>query len=250
MEQITLTIPDSWKDITIAQFQEYLDVVNTTKDIRPYKRIIKLLSVLTDTDETLFYEMPMDTIHEINEKITFIQNEPKGVFQNIIKVNGVEYGFQKDMHQLTLGEWIDLEHYISKGTIENLHYISAILYRPIINKGDEYFDYEIKPYQDINLEGTAKLFKYNVNIDDIYGISVFFYTIANELLTPMIYYSQEKMEETEARRRLTMIMNRTKDAEQRKKLKQLLMNKDLKSGIGNYLSSTFVKEKFGDTMKS
>jgi hypothetical protein len=240
-EQIKIIIPDSWKDITIGQFQEYIEVLETTKEIRPYKRIIQLLSVLTDTDEALFYKLPMDTIYEIQEKVGFMNTEPKGVFKNIIEVNGKEYGFQKNMNELTLGEWIDLEHYISDGVIKNLHYISAILYRPLLSKGDEYFDYEIKPYSDINLEGTAKLFKYNVSVDDIYGISVFFYTIANELLSPMICYSTTT--EMEVREKLTMIMNRVKNEEQRKKLKELLMNNDLKNGIGNYLSTTFQMEK-------
>lgn len=248
-EQIKITIPTSWEDIKIGQFQEYMETLKNTEELRPYKKIIKLLSVLTDTDEALYYRMPMDTIFEIHSKIDFLNIEPKGVFKNIIEINGKEYGFQKNMNELTLGEWIDLEHYVSQGVIENLHYLCAILYRPIIDKGDEYFDYTIKPYEEINLEGSSKLFKYNANIEDIYGISVFFYTIANELLEPMICYSQP-ITEMEMREKLTMMMNRIKNAEQQKKLKELLMNNDLKSGIGNYLSSIFATEKFGEIKKS
>jgi len=251
MEQITITIPQGWNEITIGQYQEYVDVLNNSNEIRPYKKIISLLSVLTDTDEFDFYKMPMDTIYDINNSITFLNEEPKGVFNNIIVVDGVEYGFQKDMNQLTLGEWIDLEHYVVDGVMKNLHYITAILYRPIVDKGDDYFDYTIAPYDTINLERNAKLFKYSVSIDDIYGISGFFLIIANELLMPMIYYSHKPMiTEMEMRMMLTKMMERIKDEEQKKKLRHLLENNDLKNGIGSYLSTIFAEGTFGDTKKS
>jgi len=251
MEQITIKIPQGWDEITIGQYQEYLDVLKSSNETRPHKQIISLLSVLTDTDEMDFYRMPMDTIYDINDAVSFMNEEPKGVFKNIITIKGKDYGFQKDLNQLTLGEWIDLEHYVTNGVIENLHYITAILYRPIVDIGDEYFDYTIVPYDTINLEGTARLFKYNVSIDDIYGISGFFLTIANELLMPMNYYLQkETITEMEIRMGLTMLMERVKNAEQKKKLMQLLENNDLKNGIGNYLSTIFVGETYGDTKQS
>jgi uncharacterized protein YneF (UPF0154 family) len=251
MEQITITIPEGWNEIKIGQYQEYIEVLNNCTETRPYKKIISLLSVLTDTDEFDFYKMPMDTIYDINNSITFMNEEPKGVFNNIIVVNGIEYGFQKDMNQLTLGEWIDLEHYVVDGVMKNLHYITAILYRPILDKGDDYFDYTIAPYDSINLERNAKLFKYSVSIDDIYGISGFFLTIANELLTPMIYYlDNPTITEMEMRVMMTKMMKRVKDVEQKKKLMEVLENNDLSNGIGNYLSTIFAEGTFGDTKKS
>lgn len=249
MEQLTIKIPQSWAEITLGQYQEFYEMLKTPTETRPHKKIISLLSILTDVDEAYFYMMPMDTIHDINLSVDFMNDEPKGDFRNIINVNGREYGFNKDMHQLTLGEWIDLEHYITNGVIENLHYICAILYRPIVDKGDEYFDYTIKPYTEINLEGAAKLMKHKANIDDIYGIAGFFLTIANELLEPMICYSPE-ITEMEMKTRLDKMINRIKDAGQKKKLIELRESKDIESGIGNYLSITFPKDKSGDMNKS
>ena len=247
MEQVTIKIPTGWNEVTIAQFQEFLETKNTMGDIRPYKQIIKLLSVLTDVDEALFYKMPMDTIYDIRNAVHFMNEEPKGVFKNIISIDGVEYGFQKNLTELTLGEWIDLEHYTSTDIINNLHYICAILYRPLVTKNEDFFDYEILPYEDINLEKNAKLMKYKANIDDIYGIAGFFLTISEELLAPMMPYLQkQKMTEMEMRMALTTLMRMLKDEEQKKKLMQMLENNDLKSGIGNYLSTLYVEAKYGD----
>lgn len=250
MEQITIKIPDGWHEVSIAQYQEFLVELQNTS-ITDYKKIIKLLSILTDTDEVEFMNLPMEAIYQIDDKITFMDKQPTEQFRNIITINGREYGFQKNLNELTLGEWIDLEHYIVKGVMDNLHYIAAILYRPLIDKGDEYFDYTIKPYTEINLEANAKLFRYNVSIEEIFGISVFFYTTASVLMKPIIsYLLKTNPTEMEARETLIILRDKIRNAEQKKKLTQLLENKDLKSGIGNYLSTLFVKEKYGDTIKS
>jgi hypothetical protein len=239
MEQIKLTIPDSWEDIRLGQYQEYVQYLEDNKNTPPYKIIINLLSILTDTDVDLFNRMPMDTIYEIQKNIEFMENEPTLKFKNIIEVDGVRYGFQKDLHQLTLGEWIDVEHYVTNGSIiNNLHYLAAIFYRKVIKEGDEYFDYEIEPYNDIKLEGRAKLFKDKTTIVDIYGIGVFFYLIVIELMNNIHYFSTEMTMEEKI---MTMIQ-RLKNTEARKKLMQLLEKNQLENGIGNFSYTDFQVE--------
>ena len=239
MEEIKLTIPDSWEEIKLGQYQEYIQYLEDNKDERQYKLIINLLSILTDTDSAIFYKMPMNTLYEIQKNIKFMEEEPTIKFKNIIEVDGVKYGFQKDLHNLTLGEWIDIEHYITNGNIiDNLHYLVAIFYRKIIKEGDEYFDYEIEPYNDIKLEGRAKLFQHNAYIMDVYGIVVFFYHIVSELMNNIGYYSTEMtMEE-----KITRIMNRINDTEAKKKLMQLQEKSQLENGIGNSYYTGFLTE--------
>jgi hypothetical protein len=239
METLTLKIPDSWGDIKLSQYQEYIQYVKQNPDDRAFKMILNLISILTDTDIELFCRMPMDSIHQIHNNIKFMEEEPSSKFINIIEINGIRYGFQKDLHKLTLGEWIDMEHYIVNGdVIDNLHYITAILYRKVVREGDEYFDYEIEPYTDVQLEGRAKLFKYNVNIEQVYGIAVFFYLIVSELWDSITSYSREMtMEE-----KTMMILNRIKDTEVKKKLTQWLEKNQLESSTGNSYSTDYLTE--------
>jgi hypothetical protein len=239
MEEIKLTIPDSWEDIRLGQYQEYVQYVEDNKDERPYKLIINLLSILTDTDSAIFYKMPMDSLYTIQKNIKFMEEEPTIKFKNIIEVDGVKYGFQKDLHNLTLGEWIDIEHYITNGNmIDNLHYLVAIFYRKVIKEGDEYFDYEIEPYNDIKLEGRAKLFQHNANVMDVYGISVFFYHIVSELMNSIHYFSTEMTKEE----KIKMMIKRLKNTEVRKKLTQLLEKNLLENGTGNFSYTDFQVE--------
>lgn len=235
MEEIKITIPTSWSDVTISQFQEYLEVQKRT-DIPEYKKIIMGLSVLTDEDETIFYKMPMNYLNTIQTEINYMADEPDINFKNIITVNGKDYGFQKDLHNLTLGEWIDLEHYTTNGDIiQNLHYIAAILYRPIIEKGDEYFDYKIKDYTEIQLENTAKLFQHKLSIQDIYGIAVFFCTIAGELINPMLIYLKEQMETNpKVMENWMQTIMKIKEDEPRRMLIMLTEKLVSGNGIGNF----------------
>jgi hypothetical protein len=239
MEEIKLTIPDSWDDIKLGQYQEYIQYLEDNKDERQYKLIINLLSILTDTDSAIFYKMPMDTLYSIQKNIKFMEEEPTIKFKNIIEVDGVKYGFQKDLHNLTLGEWIDIEHYITNGNIiNNLHYLAAIFYRKIIKESDEYFDYEIESYNDIKLEGRAKLFQHKANIMDIYGIVVFFYLIVSELMNSIGYYSTEMT----MKEKIAMLIDRIKDIELKKKLMQLHEKNQLENGIGNSSYIVFLEE--------
>jgi len=232
MEEVKLTLPDSWDEITISQFQEF-HLINQIEDMKPYKKIISLISILTDMDEDFFYKLPMDSIHQINETIDFMSSEPKDVFKNIITVNGVEYGFQKNLHQLSLGEWIDLEHYITKDVIENLHYITAILYRKIISKGDEYFDYEILDYEKVKLDDVANLFKNNISIQDVWGIVGFFFLIVQEFLGTIVSSSRNQKE------MIMNLMNRITN----QKLKKIMIEKVeenlSKNGDGNFSYTLF-----------
>jgi hypothetical protein len=238
MEEIKLILPDSWETITLSQFQEYHQYLRNNEDEITIKKIITLLSILTDTDEDIFYKMSMDTIYEIQDNIEFMSEEPKPEnFKNIIEIDGIKYGFQKDLHKLSLGEWIDLEHYVTNGDIiDNLHYIVAILYRKLISEGDEYFDYEIEEYKDVKLEGRAKLFKYNASISDVYSVSVFFWILGNEFLNSMNYFSTEMtMEE-----KIIKMISRIKDIKLRKKLMLQIEKSQLKNSTGNSYSTDFL----------
>ena len=241
-EELKITIPTSWEDITIAQFQEYISFVkNCSESMSPLRKLISILSILTDTDEDILYKLDLDIIHEINENMVFLDEEPTIQFKNIIEIKGKKYGFQKDFHKLTLGEWIDIEHYITTGDlIENLHYLAAIFYRKLTSEGDEYFSYEIEDYKNVKLEGQATMFKYEMNIVDMYGTVSFFLHIVNELCNSMNFFSTEMtMEE-----KMKMMIERVKDSKVKKKLKLLLQKNQGKNSTGNFSSTEFVQEIF------
>ena len=240
-DELVLTIPESWSDVTIGQFQEFMSVSTDTTIETPTKKIVKQVSILTDTDETLIYDLPATALTKINEELGGFKIEPTNQFKNIIEVEGRRYGFQKDLNQLTLGEWIDLENFVTTSPVDNIHKIAAVLYRPIDTEGDEFFSYTIKPYKTINLNETAALFQARVSINDIYGIVVFFLTFVEILLKDMTSSSQLTSKETKKMiKTLTKIIKN--EVNQKKKQMPSKKKRTSKNGNGSSSSGGSVKE--------
>jgi hypothetical protein len=207
----------------------------------PTKKMVKQVSILTDEDESLIYELPATSLTQINNELKGFQTQPTSVFKNIIEVNGKRYGFQKDLNELTLGEWIDLESFVTSSPIDNLHKITAILYRPVIDEGDEFFSYKIKPYKDINLNETANLFQAKVSVQDVYGIVVFFFSFVQTLLDDM--NSSSKLTNKEIQKQAKILKKIiTSQTAQKKKQMPSKKKKTSKSGSGNISSGKSPKE--------
>lgn len=243
MEQniINLNIPENWGDVKIFQYQEFMNVEEDTTIESPHKKLVKQLSILCDEDETIINKLPSSSMSELIKAFDSFRVEPKNEFKNIIEVNGKKYGFQKDLHQLTLGEWIDLEHYITTSPVNNLHKLLAVLYRPIITEGDDFFDYTIKPYDEIDSIGLSKLYQAELNIQDVYGVVLFFLSFVRTSLIDTL--SSSKLTQQEM---MEMMEKAIKIVEKElKKVKKKQMpnkkKKTSKSGNGNISSTTSQK---------
>jgi hypothetical protein len=87
----------------------------------------------------------------------------------------VEFGFMPNMDEMSLGEYVDLEKYISDwGT---MHKAMAVLYRPIVAGKGEF--YEIEPYS--GSDKYADVMR-DSPVTAALGAMVFFYRLGKELL--------------------------------------------------------------------
>ena len=143
MKEVNLIIPDSWKDITIGIYQEYVKIQEGKGTEKT--KVIKSLALLCNTTTAIVKKMAYTDLLEIMEIIKkMIDTEPgEQDFKKLFTFKGEEYGFCPNLSRLTTGEYIDLETYC-KEPIENLHIIMSILYRRVTNKVNE--RYAIEPY--------------------------------------------------------------------------------------------------------
>ena len=118
---IQITIPEY---ITVKQYKEIVD----TKAEGNGERLIATIAALTDMTIPQVKDLPLSTIKDISDDLTELAF-PKETFHAVIEYGDVLYGYAH-MNQTTLGEYTDLEN-LSKDTMNNLHKIAAILYRPI-----------------------------------------------------------------------------------------------------------------------
>lgn len=168
--KINLTIPTSYSDITIKQYQKFFKLADNNDESDFLNQ--KTIEVLCDTDKA--HLMPYsDTIDILNTISEIFKEQPKHLQR--FKLDGVEFGFIPNLDEMTFGEYIDINNYIDK--VEDFHKALAVLYRPITVKVKQM--YQIEPYAGSDAYSEAMK---DAPLDALLGAKVFFYNLANELL--------------------------------------------------------------------
>lgn len=174
-----LQLPKSWKEVSL---ETYIELVSLNSEgMSAIDLFIDQLAILTNTDPEDLNKLPLPQVSEILTSLNWLNQLPQETKENIVIIEGKEYGFIQSLNKLTLGEWVDLETYIDEDATKNIHKILAILYRPIISKEDEN-KYIIETYNSETLEDRAELFKKEMMLGDVYGVFVFFSHIELEYM--------------------------------------------------------------------
>jgi len=162
-------LPKNWADIKVYQFQELNDLKLQSiedDDMSSVDFLMNKISIILDIpidDELLDFEF--DELFDIAEKVQWINQKPPTNANNIIKLNEQSYHLI-ELNQLTLGEFIDLEHFFAEDYHKNLPIICSILYKK--QKKDEWNNTIIEPYI-YDVYQRAKLFE-DIEIQKVYGI--------------------------------------------------------------------------------
>ena len=147
------TIIDSWDDVTLENWMKILEAQGNR-----HKEDVETLKALSDIPETILKELDLVDVVEILKSLTDLQKVPTTrSVRRIYKIDGVKYGFHPNLEKMTLGEWIDCETLIGKGLSGNMHYLMAILFRPILKHEGK--KYNIEAYSESELEIRAEIFK-------------------------------------------------------------------------------------------
>lgn len=167
-----LTIPTSLKEIKLKQYQLFLKVAsdNDNEDFLQQKAIQIFCGV------PLIYvsQMKQKDVNDIAGKIiTLFSQKPKLI--NRFKIGDLEFGFIPNLDEITSGEYIDLDSYISNW--QEMHKAMAVLYRPITEKQKD--KYSIEPYvSSINYAEVMEQMPLEVAL----SATVFFWTLGIDLL--------------------------------------------------------------------
>ncbi len=157
------------KELTIEQWSK-LVLLQEWTDEREFS--IKLISFATGLTEEEIENMDFTEVNKISEEISrfFIQNNSD--FTREFNFNEKKYRFL-DLSNLTFGEFIDLDSYLSKEPHEkkkDMALFLAMLYREIDESGN------YKPYNSKDLQIKAEEFK-KLPAKYINGASTFFLRI-------------------------------------------------------------------------
>lgn len=179
----TISIPTELAGISLKQYQKYIKTVKYEEGTEPTKEEIdfanlKLLECFCGITMKEAYNLPLTKFSGIIGSIaemfkeetplqrTFQMTDPKG--------ETIKFGFIPKLDDISLGEFIDLDKYISDW--QQMHKALAVLYRPVVfEKKDLYLieDYEgTDKYAEVMMDAPV-----NVAL----GATVFFYLLGSEL---------------------------------------------------------------------
>lgn len=155
----TFAIPESYKELTIYQYQQ-LNVVYTDTNIKSETDLhLYILTIILNKDLQFIKDLSIKELFDLNTNLQFIQtSKPSEKLVEKFELDGVEFHLIKDLNKLSVAEFTDLLKLCEANMIDNIHKIVAILYRPFkakqnfiskLFKVPEHFEYSDYPIINI-----------------------------------------------------------------------------------------------------
>ena len=182
--KIELTIPTTLNDIKLAQYQKFLSIAKDNEESEFLQQ--KMVQIFCGIDLKDVAQIRYKDVAEITANINNLFTKENQLIQRF-KMGGVEFGFIPNLDEMSTGEYMDLDTYITDW--DTMHNAMAVLYRPITNKlGNKYQIEEYKgsiTYADVMRHAP---------LDVVLGAMVFFYNLGNDLLKSTINYLETNQE--------------------------------------------------------
>ena len=177
-------IPENISEITLGQYQQYEKLSERT-DLSDKEMVHRTVKIFTGLKFSEVSAMPYSSLAEMVDLLkTALQTECP--FVNRFEMGKVEFGFIPNFDNIKAKEYFDLSEY--NGSVDDLHKLMAILFRPIKNK-DMMGNYSIVEYQGTN--EWSEVMK-NTPLNIVNGALGFFLTLSQDLLIYTQRYLQKE----------------------------------------------------------
>jgi hypothetical protein len=190
--KVNINVPDSLNEITLLQYQRFEKLINDNEASHFVNQ--KTIEIFCNIDLKDVARIRIADIDDLISHLnTLLQQKPK--LTKTFKLGVYEFGFIPKLEDMTSGEFIDLENYLS--STESLHQAMAVLYRPIKSKVKDL--YIIEEYE--SSYKYAEVLKY-MPLDIALGAMVFFWTLQKDCVNALTDYIQNEVEQSEQAKRV------------------------------------------------
>ena len=190
--KIDIKIPETLNEITLSQYQKFdkLTKDNEQSDFVNQKTI----EIFCGID---LKDVARIRLADVSEILLHLDNVLKSQAKHVLKfkLNGKEFGFIPKIEDITSGEYIDLENYLSD--MQTMHKAMAILYRPITAQTNGL--YVIEEYT--GADKYSDVMK-QMPLDVALGSMVFFYTLLNDCVNGLMDFIHNEVEQSESAKNL------------------------------------------------
>jgi len=184
IKELELKVPTSYADITLEKWLILQTELDNYKDDPDAMSAITLYH-LCGLDPIYLKGLSVNDYTSIKTELESFLADTEFPLQRIIKIDGIEYGFEPNLSQMAYGAYADITQYKELTIDKNWAKIMSILYRPITHKKGEM--YTIKTY-DGELKEDMFL---QVGMDVHLGTLFFFVNLLMDLLKGILNSTME-----------------------------------------------------------
>jgi hypothetical protein len=186
-----VNLPRNWNEVNVNQWLE-LNTIDEEEYNSVFLQTIEALSILSDTDPEELEDLDPEELIDLAKKVSFVKREPSNKPKELVK--GLKL---KPLDRLTLGEFIDLEHYAMQ-FVQNFDILLSILYKRW--KTDEWGNLIFEPYT-YSIMSRKDTFQ-DVSINEVYGAVKNYIDYSNDfkkryenLFNPVIEEDETELDE-------------------------------------------------------
>ena len=185
--KIDIKIPETLNEITLYQYQRFEKLIANNEPSEFVNQ--KTIEIFCNVE---LKDVARIRIADVSDILTHLNNllQQKPKLTQTFKLGVYEFGFIPKLEDITSGEFIDLENYLS--STETLHKAMSVLYRPIKSKVKDL--YLIEDYE--NSDKYSEVLKY-MPLDIALGSMLFFYHLHNDCVIGLKDYIQSEVEQSE-----------------------------------------------------
>ena len=185
IKEFELKVPTSYADIPLSKWLALQSDIKNYKDDNNAVTAL-MFHHLCGLEPAYMSGISVDDYVIVKTELESFLSHTELPLQKIIKVDGVEYGFEPNLSQMAYGAYADITAYKELNIDENWAKIMSILYRPVTNKkGDSY---TIQTYDG---EMREEMFL-NIGMDVHFGALFFFVHLFLDLLRGTLNSTMEK----------------------------------------------------------
>lgn len=184
--KVNINVPDSLNEITLYQYQRFEKLIQENEASHFVNQ--KTIEIFCNIE---LKDVARIRIADIDDLLSHLNNllQQKPKLTKTFKLGVYEFGFIPKLEDMTSGEFIDLENYLS--STESLHQAMAVLFRPIKSKVKDL--YTIEEYE--SSYKYSEVLKY-MPLDIALGSMVFFWTLQKDCVNALTDYIQNEVEQS------------------------------------------------------
>ena len=178
-KEIEISIPQSYEDITLRKYLALQKELKNYEDNEEAQAAV-LVTYLCGIDSDDLIGLGRGDYVNISAEISSWIGNTNHPLQQLISIDGVEYGLEPNLSNMSYGAYADITQYDTITIDANWAKIMSILYRPVTKKVRD--TYEIERYTGL-IDSDKFL---DVSMDKHFGTLFFFVNLSTDLVKSIL----------------------------------------------------------------